>query len=537
MKTNFKMFIALIGAVLLTASVPLGVHFLKPNQPGPQGADHVDSEKNPFPLRYVIPAEARRPKNIIASFDDMAELQNDTERYEVTGMLASPSLGEYSHPLLGKNTNFSSLFFGTDDSAFWDGVDWKGFGTKTGMPDGIDLDSLDAAFTTCSPLGRGPGNIQTCEYLMGAIRVKGVEVRSDYINFWARSWASEGSVGIRLLNHGTTAVLASWSDDSCNDLVLPESGNEHWNHFDARALKGQVVDILVFDMNKSQPCGRIAFDHFYQSDIPRGRLADVASALAPQGVDSDGDGIEDARDAYPHDAMEWSDRDHDGTGDNADRFPDDPAEVADSDNDGVGDNADANPDDPSVTFTVTNLSLHLEGTVPRNIIETFDDPLAIQANKSRYELTGMFSSEAVARGGWESASWPARIGKASVSTIFLRGSGAGGTIRIKNVALHSDYINFLMAGGQDTGADFGGVGVKLYAAGTDETLASYKSEAGVLAISSRDPWYHFDVSALKGQSVDIYIHDESTQYLAFDHFYQGNVPRGALADTARKPRH
>ena len=559
MKIHLKMFTSMV-AVLLTASVPLGVHFLKPNQSGPQGVGQVGKQDRMKFMVYAIPAEARKPENIIALFDDMAELQNDTERYEVTGMFADPLLG-----VEGDAYSSRSFFQGVPDSDLWNSINWESYYRgEQKRPEGLDWDDRDPAFSTCSTTSMGPGNAATCEYLMGAIRVKDVEVRSDYINFWARSHATEGTVGIKILTQGTTAALASWSDDSCNAKVLlndsgwdaqlnrlaahfaaHEGDNEHWNHFDVRALKGQVVDMLVFDMSRSDSCGEIVFDHFYQSDIPHGRLADVALAPAPEGMDSDSDGIGDARDTYPHDALEWSDRDHDGIGDNADRFPDDPAEVADSDNDGVGDNADANPDDPSVTFTVTNLSLHLEGTVPRNIIETFDDPLAIQANKGRYELTGVFADEAVAKRGWSGQTWPAHIGKGLVGTRVLGREYAPvpfegpptGTIRIRNVALHSDYINFLMTGGKAAFDAPGRVGVKLYTVGTDETLASYISETRVHVFRpSKGSWHHFDVSMLNGQSADIYIYDESKyRSLTFDHFYQGNVPQGRLADTARKP--
>ena len=58
-------------------------------------------------------------------------------------------------------------------------------------------------------------------------------------------------------------------------------------------------------------------------------------------VDSDGDGVLDAEDAFPNDSQESVDTDGDGVGDNADVFPDDPNESADSDGDGIGDNADS----------------------------------------------------------------------------------------------------------------------------------------------------------------------------------------------------
>ncbi|MDX6849143.1 hypothetical protein SCD92_07215 [Gilvimarinus sp. SDUM040013] len=62
-------------------------------------------------------------------------------------------------------------------------------------------------------------------------------------------------------------------------------------------------------------------------------------------VDSDGDGVADAQDAFPQDASETKDTDLDGVGDNTDAFPDDPTESADTDADGVGDNTDIFPAD------------------------------------------------------------------------------------------------------------------------------------------------------------------------------------------------
>lgn len=65
-------------------------------------------------------------------------------------------------------------------------------------------------------------------------------------------------------------------------------------------------------------------------------------SLSPLGAigDWDGDGYNNATDAFPRDAYEWQDEDDDGVGDNADEFPDDRTESVDSDDDGVGDNAD-----------------------------------------------------------------------------------------------------------------------------------------------------------------------------------------------------
>ena len=71
-------------------------------------------------------------------------------------------------------------------------------------------------------------------------------------------------------------------------------------------------------------------------------------------IDSDGDGISDEMDAFPHDATETMDSDSDGIGDNADAFPLDATETIDSDSDGVGNNADAFPQDASETTDSNN---------------------------------------------------------------------------------------------------------------------------------------------------------------------------------------
>ena len=73
--------------------------------------------------------------------------------------------------------------------------------------------------------------------------------------------------------------------------------------------------------------------------------------------DTDGDGYNDAVDAFPTDATQWSDMDGDGYGDNAsgnnpDAWPSDSTQWADSDGDGYGDNptgtnGDAFPTDPT----------------------------------------------------------------------------------------------------------------------------------------------------------------------------------------------
>lgn len=57
-------------------------------------------------------------------------------------------------------------------------------------------------------------------------------------------------------------------------------------------------------------------------------------------LDSDGDGVPNALDAFPNDPTETVDSDHDGHGDNSDAFPNNPNEWADINNNGIGDNSE-----------------------------------------------------------------------------------------------------------------------------------------------------------------------------------------------------
>jgi hypothetical protein len=67
-------------------------------------------------------------------------------------------------------------------------------------------------------------------------------------------------------------------------------------------------------------------------------------------IDSDGDGVTDALDAFPTNPSESYDSDGDGVGDNSDEFPNIADESIDSDGDGVGDNSDMFPSNPEQTI-------------------------------------------------------------------------------------------------------------------------------------------------------------------------------------------
>ncbi|MEL7237570.1 MAG: thrombospondin type 3 repeat-containing protein, partial [Planctomycetota bacterium] len=126
-------------------------------------------------------------------------------------------------------------------------------------------------------------------------------------------------------------------------VVLDERGSPDvqggaWQSLtaDLSTLAGQTVYVLVE-----------AADAASGSLVEAG--VDDVQIIAPDPLDSDGDGVPDDEDAFPFDPTETTDTDGDGVGDNGDAFPTDPTETADTDGDGVGDNADAFPTDPNET--------------------------------------------------------------------------------------------------------------------------------------------------------------------------------------------
>ena len=91
---------------------------------------------------------------------------------------------------------------------------------------------------------------------------------------------------------------------------------------------------------------------------------DAPATEMPTPVDTDGDGVADAMDAFPMDPDETADADGDGVGDNADAFPMDATETADSDMDGVGNNADPDDDNDGVADA--------DDALPNNGMESAD---------------------------------------------------------------------------------------------------------------------------------------------------------------------
>ena len=448
-------------------------------------------------INVTVNDEAIEAANIIESFDDPVGMQSDA-RYTLTGIFADAEVAA------GGWINF-------------DGTARVG----------------DASVSTCEIDGQ-PGN---CDAPTGSITIHNVDITSDYLMFMMAGGDGLAPVGMELRLSSNQQVLGSYQPATCGVTPPWLTGDGDWTHFDTSALVGETIDIYVYD-DEAGGCGFIAFDHFYQGSTAVGTLAEVVAA---PGIDTDGDGVPDGADAFPDDPTEWADTDGDNIGDNSDVFPDDPTEWQDTDGDSVGDNADSDPNDPNVTLQVVGVTLNPEGALTNNVIASFDDPSAVQADTDKYVLTGVFADPAIAATGWndlQERADAARVGAASVSTCEIGDGncdGPTGTILIQDVTINSNYINFLMSGGAGTND----IGVQVLLSLDESALGSYTPDScGNPVVSDDSHWVNFDVSGLNGMDVDLLIHDNETGgcgFISFDHFYQGDTPVGTAAGTLVAP--
>ena len=183
-------------------------------------------------------------------------------------------------------------------------------------------------------------------------------------------WEDYGMSGSLTNSTGSNFFVFTYSNFTANNTLM----NIYWN-FNTPSVSGlYCIRMNLYDdgtsanLDTDLSCFMIVNDDdldgvWNENDTcpntPSGASVDSVGCAATQ-RDTDGDGYNDAVDAFPLDATQWLDSDGDGFGDNAsgnnaDAFPNDGSQWADSDGDGYGDNSNGTMPDacPSVAGTST----------------------------------------------------------------------------------------------------------------------------------------------------------------------------------------
>lgn len=192
-------------------------------------------------------------ENLISSFEFPAQMQKDTVKYTLTGAFAN-------------TTN-------------WNNIEYNNPNLK---PSAARIG--DASVSTCEIGGGG------CDAPTGSITINDVTITKDSITFLMSGGNGGPDVGAQVLytppGSSDAQVLGTYNPNSCGDPVL--KGDQHYVNFDTSGLIGEKVQIKIFD-NATSGCGFVAFDHFYQTDKPRGVNAGVLTkTLAPAKVTAEG---------------------------------------------------------------------------------------------------------------------------------------------------------------------------------------------------------------------------------------------------------
>lgn len=175
------------------------------------------------------------PENILASFEYPAAMQRQTDKYTLTGAFAA-------------TTNWNNLEYAN--------ADLSKVAARLG----------NAAVSTCEIGGAG------CDAPTGSITINDFTVTKASISFLMSGGNGSPAVGVQVIHAATGQVIGSYSPNSCGDPVL--KGDQHYVHFDTHNLIGEKLRLRIYD-EATGGCGFIAFDHFYQTDTPRGTPAGV----------------------------------------------------------------------------------------------------------------------------------------------------------------------------------------------------------------------------------------------------------------------
>ena len=173
---------------------------------------------------------------------------------------------------------------------------------------------------------------------------------------------------------------------------------------------------------------------------------------------------------------------------------------------------------------------------PTKVIADFEDIAFVKNPANGWVVTGIFDQLDDWTGIAGTRASAARVGTKAVSTCEIGGLDCDshiGSILTPPFTINDDYINFLMTGGATP------VGVQLRLAATGSVLLAFQpNTCAKPTIDSNDDWFHFDVRAIRGQEVQLYIFDNETGgcgFLSFDHFYQSDSNFGASAGSTGEP--
>ena len=295
-------------------------------------------------------------------------------------------------------------------------------------------------------LGLGHDVRQVNNYPFGTFRwSRGYGVDDSFATIMAYPW---GYGEVKTLQYFSNPRLRV----DCNGLPCGVEGDQPLGADAALMLNAIAYQAATWapDPPDDDGDGTINFLDLYPNDATEATDTDGDKIGDNEDPDDDNDGTPDVNDAFPLDPTETKDTDGDGVGDNADAFIDDPQETIDTDGDGTGNNADTDDDndgltdaqevalktdplksdtdgdsvndgndefpkdnrrsnfdadndgvdaardaddnDASVTLTRYKVTLTPDAILRANLIATFDDttedPAAIRADTTKYEVTG-----------------------------------------------------------------------------------------------------------------------------------------------------
>ncbi|WP_111643309.1 hypothetical protein [Marinimicrobium alkaliphilum] len=197
----------------------------------------------------------------------------------------------------------------------------------------------------------------------------------------------------------------------------------------------------------------------------------------------------------------------------------------------IPEDEDPDGDNGEVLVNVTNDDPELFD----NVIADFEDVAFMQDPANGWVLSGIFADVNDWRGVTNRPE-AARVGQRAVSTCEIGGNDCDsntGSILTPPFTVESDYINFLMTGGATD------VGLELRSADDESVLVSFQPDScGRAFITDDDDWHHLDVSALRGEEVQLFLFDHEEGgcgFISFDHFYQSGSAIGNLGAQAAPP--